>query len=490
MEYQHPNGRSIVPFEANSTVKEALLQSLASIASTRSYARVDNHEPVTPKVFFIATHKDKLKSEQQLLKIDQELQESVKNTTAFQDKMIEFCSKEQMVFALDNTSDSDKDIQCIRDAVERIGTRDNSYHVRMPYTWMIFAITLRHLPGKVLSINECMKIGEKCGIETREELNNVLWFLHHNIGVLRHFQELPDLQDVVIKEPQYIFDKLTELIIDTFTFEGVDSHTYDEFSTKGIFSLDTLKKLSTESNVLTKDKLSNLLEHLHIIAPIKVDGKVVKYFVPCALTHAELPPDTQSEAVIPPICVTFESGYCPKGMFGSLVVKLLKKDKMSQFEWKLKQDRIYRDQICLSIGPYDSFQFTLSSTYIEIALDTTTEHDRKIALGRVCCDVRHEIESSIRSVTEALHYTQRAAHSLAFACPEPPPHDQSHAATINFSPEGEPCTLTCPLTKNRHSLPVGHMFWFDEVSSSYLLVVNVSVRFDIIHFIFRRSVCQ
>ena len=85
-----------------------------------------------------------------------------------------------------------------------------------------------------------------------------------------------------------------------------------------------------------------------------------------------------------------------------------------------------------------------------------------VCLGLVCCNVRREIENSTRNVTNALHYTQRAAHSLAFACPEPPQHDQSHAAAIKFF-QGKPCTLTCPLAKKTHDLPNGGMIWFDEV---------------------------
>ena len=463
VEYQHPNGKSIVPFQDSCTVKEALLQSLASIASTRSYIRVDDGKPVTPKVLFIATHRDKLQSEQQLIEIDKELQQTIKKTAAYAENMIVFYSKDRMVFALNNMSDDDTDIQHVRDAVERIGTQSEEYKVQTPYTWLIFAITLRHLPEKVLSIDKCMEIGNECGIDTKQELNDALWFLHHNIGVIRHFQDHSDLQNVVIKEPQYIFDKVTELIVDTFTFEGVGPYESEQFTKKGIFPAESITKLSTESDALKGEKFCDLLEHLHIVAPIEEDGKVVKFFAPAALSHAELPPDTQTEEIIPPMCIVFESGFCPKGMFGALMVDLLKKDKLSQFELTLKEDKIYRDQISLSIGPYDSFRFSLSPTYIEITLSTTTYCNRKVRLGRVCCNVRHEIESSIRNVTKALHYTQKAAHHLAFACPEPPPHDQSHAATINFF-EGEPCTMTCQLTRKCYpDLPDRHMIWFDEV---------------------------
>ena len=474
VEYQHPDGRSIIPFEANCTTKEILLSSLASIASTRSYIKLEDGKPVTPKVLFIATHKDKLGSEQDLQKIDQELQEVVKSTDAYKEEMIIFCSEKRMVFALDNTSDDDKDVQHVRDAVERLGLQSDDYKIRTPHTWMLFAVTLRHLPGRVLSIEDCMKIAKECGIKKRKELDDALWFLHHNVGIVRHFQEVPELRDVVIKEPQYIFEKVTELIIQTFTFDNIGPLKHEKFLKLGLFSSEVFNKcITTDSDTLHGDKLAILLKHLDVIAPIEENGTVVKYFAPVALSHAELPPDSQLEEIIPSIRIVFGSGFCPKGMFGALLVNLLKQQKISQHDCKLKEDRIYRDQICLSIGPYDSFQFSLSPTYIKIALSSTFDRNRKVPLGQVCCDVRREIESSIRSVTETLHYTQRASHSLAFACPEPPPHDQSHSATINFSHKGEPCTMTCQLSTliekphSNYDLPNGHMVWFDEVGHCY-----------------------
>ena len=459
VEYQHPTNGNIVPIESTSSNKEVLLQSLSSITSTRSYTKALDGKSVSPKVLLIGTHRDQIPSEQQLMEIDQQLQDIIKKTAAFKENMIVFCSESQMVFAVDNTSDDDADIQQVRDAVERLAVSTDDYRIQTPYTWMIFAATLRHLPERVLSIEKCLEVGKECGIDTKDELNNALWFLHHNVGIIRHFQDHRELQNVVIKEPQYIFDKVTELIIKTFTFRNVGPHLHDEFIKKGIFPTDMVHKLSTDSDTLTGDKFAILLEHHHIIAPIEEDGKVVKYFAPAALAHAGLPPNIESKYIIPPLLVVFESGYCPNGMFGALVVNLLKKGK-----FELKENRIYRDQICLSVSPhYDSFQFSLSPISIKIALHTTIEQNRKITLGRICCDVRREIDESIRAVTEVLHYTDKATHSFAFSCPEPPPHDESHAATINFSPEGEPCTLTCPFSGNNHLPPDGHMLWFDEV---------------------------
>ena len=157
------------------------------------------------------------------------------------------------------------------------------------------------------------------------------------------------------------------------------------------------------------------------------------------------------------------------------MVNLLKEDKKSQFEWNLEEDRIFRNQLCLSIGPYDSFQFSVSSTYVKVTVNTTTDKPRKIPLGRVCCDVRQEIERSIQTVTEILHYTHKAGYYFAFPCPEPPPHNQSHAASIKFSPEQEPCTLICPFNKKHYDLPDGYLVWFNEVGYSYFCAVMIPI---------------
>jgi GTPase SAR1 family protein len=469
VQYQHPtSGRLIEPFEASFTMKEALLQFLASIASTRSYTKIEDKVPVAPKVLFIGTHKDKLLSDHQLKRIDQELQQAVCKTNAFKEGMIEFATKDDLILALDNFSESEKDVQNIRDVVERIGKRSEVYSVQTPYSWLLFSIILRKQHKRILSLDTCMEIAKRCRIDTLKELQSALWFLHHNTGVVRYFQEVLALKDVVIVDPQYIFDKLTELIVNTLTFEEIGKPQYDEFIKKGIFSCDVVQKLTTESDELDGEKFKALLEYLHIVAPIEEGGKTIKYFAPCALTHAKTaPPISLSTCNFPSILLTFGSGYCPKGIFGSLVVKLLDKDKHSEFEWALEEDHIYRDQLSLSVGPFDSFRFRVSATFIQVDLiDSLSAPSRSISLGAVCYDVRHCIEKSIRFVSKKLHYTHKAAHSLAFLCPGP--HDDintadAHPAAINTY-RGKICSITCTRTNKKLLLPDGYNVWFNEVS--------------------------
>ena len=462
IEYLDPTTRkSVIPYKDSFTMEEMILQSLASIASTRIPTEFEDE--IKPSVLFVGTHKDKLQTTEMILKVDQKLQQIVKNTEAYRKGMVVFMSPSQLVHAVDNTSPIDEDFRKVRATVEKI-SRNELYRALTPLPWLMFAITLCHKSEQVISYDECSEIGEKCGIDSCADLDHVLWFMHHRLGIIRHFQNVPELQHVVIKDPQYIFDKITELIVNTFTFEHADHFTAEEFLKKGIFPLSVFKKIATGYYILTQLNFIALLEELHIIAPLYDGDAVTKYFVPCALTHAGFPPKGESKAsIVPPLFITFSSGYCPKGVFGSLVVHLINNDKEdTKFSWELEQDEIYRNQVSLFVGPYDLFRFELHPSYILVELISAIRR-RKITLGEVCCDVRQCLDICIQKVTQTLHYSQKVAHSLAFTSPKKGNDGEIYPATINFN-DGVPHNMKCTLTGKRVDLPDGYLYWFDEVN--------------------------
>ena len=54
-----------------------------------------------------------------------------------------------------------------------------------------------------------------------EEIKVALWFLHHHAGVLMHFPDVPQLNDLVILDNQVVYDSITKLILKVMTFEYV-----------------------------------------------------------------------------------------------------------------------------------------------------------------------------------------------------------------------------------------------------------------------------
>ena len=235
IEYLDKNGQSAHAYVSKHTAKEDLLMSLATIMSTGRKGQL-------PKAIVVLTFKDKVTPDE-LIKIDLELQEAVKETEAYKAGVIVFADKTHLCHPINNLSPDECDLQSIRQTIEHIGKHNEEYKIKTPYSWLYFGIALRELPDEVVSYETCVELGRECGIETNEDVNAALKFLHSNVGVIRHFSEVPDLCDVVIKEPQLLFNIVTELVVDTFTFDRVGHCTSTQFEKKGIFPAEMVDSI-------------------------------------------------------------------------------------------------------------------------------------------------------------------------------------------------------------------------------------------------------
>ena len=439
VEYVRSTGTTSEPYQSNFTVKEALLQSLASIASMGTYVNKGEQAPLRSKVFFVGTHKDKV-FQKRINRIDRCLQQMVRSTGLYREGMIQFASESRMLLAVNNLSRDDSDVKLIRAAVERVGTQGD-FKIRAPPFWMIFSLTIRQHKERVLSYEECFEVARQCGIETQEELNEALWFLHTKVGLIRYLQGegLEDLQKIVITDPQILFDMNTDLVVETFTFDNVDPIIREAFKRKGIFPFSTFERISGNTEqLLTPSRLVKILEHLHIIAPLEEeeDGER-RYFMPCVLAHTKpveatslverivraitalLWPSSEPAHNSSSLLIAFRCGYCPKGLFAALVVYLLANTE-SDFQWRLQRDRIFRDQISFLVGPYDTVTITAQPKFLEITCTpaaSESTHNRHFPPATTCGEVRRYIERGIHEVTSALHYTRDAAHYLHSTVP-------------------------------------------------------------------------
>ena len=467
VEYIKSSGESIVPYESGHTMQETLLQNLATIASTSIVRIVDGERvDILPSVFFVGTHKD-LVSDEQLRRIDSTLQGVVKRTEAYREGMVQFASKSHLILAVNNLSEGDEDVQQVRAAVERIGSQGDKYRVKTPFSWHMFSNILQRTNAPVLEYNQCYETAQQCGIGTRDEMNDALQFLHENVGVIRYYHDVEELREYVIKELRYLFDIITDLLVATFTFDRTSPSLWKLFAKKGIFPLDVFKKLARSTEFLPPSKLVALLQHLNIVALLKKDGASSQYFIPCVLAHFEGSQSSTSDTTVscvPPLLVTFESGYCPKGLFGAVAVYLLQNKMNSELEWGLEQEEIYQNQITFFVGPCNCFRLKVLPTFLSVQLCALPGvSTRRIPLPSVCNEVRRSIDSAVSEVSKALHCSRRAAHSFGFFCPDDVDANQPpHPATVTYL-HGEPFNLKCPITQNRFDLPEGCQVWFNEV---------------------------
>ena len=237
-----------------------------------------------------------------------------------------------------------------------------------PACWLIFSLSLRQLKPYVVSFDECLEIARQCGLAD-DEVDEALHFIHSKMGLIRYFP-YEGVKDLVVIHPQYLFDKVTELIVDTFTFEKSSKQMMEEFKKKGIFSLSEFEKISSRTDTKIKPfQFAKLLERLRIAAPFQMKGDRM-YFFPCVLTHTEREtPRYQLSLRCTPVSnliVTFECGYCPKGLPGALVTYLMANEMNSDFYWTLDDEKIFRNQVSYRVGPLDTVVFKIWSTYLEI----------------------------------------------------------------------------------------------------------------------------
>ena len=225
LEYRLPDGGTSDPYQSTLTIVQAILQTLASVASMGTFSYKGSQtrsSPLKPKVFIVGTHKDQLDeatAESKIKKIDEYLQKVIKSTAHYDEDLVVFSSESQLIFTVNNFSKDDSDFKKIRSSVDQ-AVRRGEFRMSYPAHWLIFNLVLHQqmIRDRIISYQQCFAVAKDCGITTSEELNHALWFLHTKIGLVRHFPT-PDLDDIVIRDPQVLFDHVTHLIVNTFTFQ-------------------------------------------------------------------------------------------------------------------------------------------------------------------------------------------------------------------------------------------------------------------------------
>ena len=467
IEYDLSDGTSSKPYTSTLTTLEGILQTLASVSAMGmfTYQGLQKRSvALRPKVFLVGTHKDKLdstKCSKQIAKIDKQLQEILQSTS--HKDIVEFASETQFIFTVNNFSKSDSDFHNIRSAFERVVVR-NQFQMTSPSHWLIFSLALRKLTSDVISYDLCLEVARQCGLAD-DEVKEALRFIHSKMGLIRYFP-YEDVKNLVVIHPQHLFDMVTELIVNTFTFEKAGKLQMDEFKERGIFSLVEFENIYSRSNSDIKPfQFLKLLEKLRIAAPFHLKGNVM-YFFPCVLAHVlilkvsmfhKISQKWKAATSVPQLLVIFDCGYCPKGLPGALITYLMANEMESFFTWNLLHDKIFRNQVSFRVGPLDTVVLDIYSTHLMISITTVTDksiaRDAKCMPYKVCSAVREAVEAGIKQVTSSINYVS-ANHSLIFHCK----CNGDHPAELEFVGY-TPHNMYCSKTNKTYPLPKGHELW-------------------------------
>ena len=243
----------------------------------------------------------------------------------------------QVLFPVNNTTagdDSKEDpiANFIRKKIDKLALERDIYE--LPITWMIFELEIRQVCSKsgkaYISFKDCCSIGHQTNmISSVEEVRNALTY-HHLLGVLLYYPDIPGLQDYVIIDHQWLFDRISDIVC--FALK----HTTDMIATKtlqsnGILTKELIQKVHSNEE-LKEEHFIALLVEMKIIAPIKrEDDNENDYFIPYILPTCDL--QVESHDILSkygnlqgdPLLIQFASKLLPRGVFCCLVVEMLQR---------------------------------------------------------------------------------------------------------------------------------------------------------------------
>ena len=474
--YEYPDGR-VETYKSPATLLEELLQTLATINASNftSGQQRDSEEAIKPKIFFVGTHRDCLPedtAEEMIEKKDKLLQNYVRQTSLFKQDSIQFAeTTEKLIFTVNNLSNEDDEFQKIRSAVQKTVER-NEFTIECPSSWLILSLILRakHKSDQVLSFDKCFSIAQECGITDRKELNQALSFIHSRLGLVRYFNT-EDLNALVVIDPQILFDKITDLIVKTFTSDNVNIKVteIEDFCQRGIIPVAVMKEITNKSSPDSKLPfiwLTKLLNYLRIAALFTdIDGD--KYFFPSALCHApELhfnqPSPSDSK---PPLLVGFKSGFCPRGIPGALIKYLMTNEMKSKRSWNIIPNKIFKNQVLFAIQAHEIITLRILPTHLEICYESEADligeasaevDSKEDELAIKTCEMAYvQIKKGMSSVTSQCN---ECNYFFSFYCTLTTCKAHKHPAQLEWDGKN-PFKLVCKVANKRGSLPKGYEIW-------------------------------
>ena len=448
VQYVSENHEDVQLGKSSYTVEEVIFQALSSIACFSRTAPKKNMPNPSHAAMLIGTHKDRLGSdpETKIKAKDDALRKSLTSDILKSDKnFLRYASNDHLIFAVDNLTGDEAELEIVRKRLENI-IKQEFDNWPIPASWLMFSIFLRKIGKRTMSLSQCHEVGNRLNVKNTDE---ALWFLHHCVGILMHFPEIEEIKDIVICDPQVVFDSVTNLILNSFTFELASKPACDKFKETGQFSFKDILKIAKnlKSYSLSLPKLVKLLEYHNIIAPISSSfppspglnpqsdqGEDMLYFMPAVLGHAnekELHIKQSSRTDPIPLIVHFKCGFVPIGVFCAMIASLVA--KMGTLRWKLPDPScghtLCKNKITFRINGAYNLTLISKPKWYEIHIARISAKGQ--ALEKMCRHVLETVCDTLDQVISKMRYKQFTTSSpsdptlyeLGFKCPKHPNDD-------------------------------------------------------------------
>ena len=275
----------------------------------------------------------------------------------------------------------------------------HEFMVLYPVSFLLFCLELQNIKAAVISIAKFRQLASKFSI-TSEQIHRLLHFLHFRIGIIQYC-DIDNLSDIVIKEPQVLFNKVSDLLVKTFlSSKAMKMDQQRSFQQKGILDAAVLESiLGEDKKQITAKQFLAFMVHLRLAEPFTDKSGIKKYFFPCVLNHVQASEHEERKTDIAPLAICFELGHCPQGLFGVLISHLVSPAKSHKFSFNLSEDKIYQDQVVLLVSSSEdrnemSLKRHLSHIEVTMYYDSSPAKESEPSLPRsatistVCTTVR------------------------------------------------------------------------------------------------------
>ena len=511
--YYSKSGENPIKVGSTYTVKETLLSALSSIAcsntSTSTISGISSKETISPEMseflkssksvaYIVGTHKDNV-SEQHIVNLDEELQEIIKSTEFDKKDIVQLCSDDRLVFAMDNLTGGTEEIDEIRKLLGE-GMEKHFKKLKIPVVWLLFSICLRRTAEqnkqRTADLNTtCMSLSRQFGM-SRDETKVALWFLHHYAGIMMYFPNVPELSDLVILDNQLVYDSVTIVIRRATKFRAGQAAA-EKFKDIGQFHLDNLMKPTPEDSevdTLPPRKLVALLDFLHIIARISSknspgEDEEVAYIMPCMLHSASTEEldryckkSTANLSAVP-IMVHYKCGFVPMGVFPAFIACLV-----ANKSFDLIKKGIKKNIVRFNYGEDRSLvTFMSRPKYYEIHIVRKTK--AKTPLEEECVAIREKLESTFDKVSSRMNYGCFMDYQFSFECTADHTESESKSKHLGVvkREETSPRFMGC-LSDCKNPKPVKlqncHRVWYRNVVSNITFTSYVDM-----HSLCMHSLC-
>ena len=476
VEYVSSDGNTAIPSVSSFTVEQVLFQAISSSsyssppASLLTSDLLPAHRSQSATIL-VGTYKDQV-TDEKFEEIDDTLQKKLKCCPLPDTTIIRYPNRRKgqqppfnVVVPVDNTSPTDPGITLLQDLMNEV-LEKHFEPFDTPLSWLMFHLCVRTTNARVLSFQQCASIARQCGIEDDQELKLALWYLSHQCGIFRYYPEVKGLEDIVICDLQVLFDCISNLLSSTFNFGNLCTQVEVRFRETGRCPLPHAERLLKSCNEIPVLKLLNLLEHLRLLSPIHDDkGEVEEYFIPCILPSCGVEtlqrPSSQCNQPAP-LLITFESGYCPVGLFHSLNVLLTSPHLQSDMKWRLCEEKLFRNKVSFYVGEdFDRVTLISRPMLYEVWIDRGGHRQHPLPLPDVCNQVRSTIDRALDTIKSSLNSTLHIPHHISFYCQRPDCHIVPHPAT----PETTPAEIAvCSFSKDPSRLSPQQRMWYAQVS--------------------------